>query len=929
MPLNGRSFQSLIALTPGVVVTPTNGGSEAGQFSVAGQRAGSNYFQVDGVSANFAAATGIFEQQTTNGGIPALSALGSTNSLVSVDALQEFRIESSTYAPEFGRESGGQIVLVTRSGTNQFHGTAYDYLRNDVLDANDWFAASLGLPKPRERQNDFGGVLGGPIVRDKTFFFVSYEGLRVVQPNVQISDVPSMEARQNAPASFQAILNAFPIPNGPSTGPGISQYAASLSSPSNLDAVSLRIDHAINSKLTLFGRFDYSPSEFKLHNVGKCGPVSSTCPITQTTDTGTIGLTAPINPRVTNEFRFNYSRAQAGDRFALGSFGGAVVPPDSAIAAPWQDLATGWMYLYDTVGRGVGFVDGLGADNINHQINATDSIAIAKGTHSLKFGFDFRQLTPFARHPATGADYVWLGTHSLALGQAPDQLVIYEAPNILRLRFHNFSVYGQDTWKPSSRLTLTYGLRWDYNPPPAVTSGNPPYVLSQITDLATATLLPRGTPLWHADWKNFAPRFGASYLLNPSAKRSTVLRFGVGQFFDIGTSTAGALDNGQGYFPYSLVVKVCGLGTTVACGNTIPYTGPEPPFVFTQPYAGVMRGFDPHLKLPYSLQWDASVEQALSVNQTFKMTYLGSVGRRLLRDDVISNPNPTLTSLFLATNKAYSSYNALQLQYQRRLSHGLQALVSYSWSHSLDLNSGDASSPWGGASVGIPSNLYNIKQEYGDSDFDIRHTFSAAVTYDFPTNHLSNPFVSGLLRNWSIDSINSARSGAPFNVAYQPLNPGAFTSPQGGTFLIRPDRVPGQPLYINDQKAPGGKRLNLAAFSIPSVVGQGTEGRNTIRGFPLLEMDVALRRQFNLTERMKLQFRAEGFNVINHPNFANPLNNLGTCAQGVPCTPVYGWGTSQTMLNQSMAGDVYTNGFGTLYQVGGPRSLQLAIKLQF
>src|SRR5215475_3031432 len=217
IPLNGRSFQNLIALTPGVVISPSAETGDQGQISVAGQRAGSNYFTIDGVSANFAAPQTRYAAQSSNGGLFAFSALGSTNSLVSIDALQEFRLETSTYAPEFGRTSGSQSVLVTRSGTNSFHGSAFDYFRNDVLDANDWFANSTGQPKPRERQNDFGGVFSGPIQKDKTFFFFSYEGLRAVQPQFRFVDVPSLSARENAAPNVKALIDGFPLPNGPST----------------------------------------------------------------------------------------------------------------------------------------------------------------------------------------------------------------------------------------------------------------------------------------------------------------------------------------------------------------------------------------------------------------------------------------------------------------------------------------------------------------------------------------------------------------------------------------------------------------------------------------------------------------------------------------------------------------------------------------
>src|SRR5215469_1565137 len=242
LPLNGRSFQTLIMLTPGVAVTAT-AFDDQGQFSVNGQRADANYFTVDGVSANFGVTGYPPLAQTAGGALPALSAQGGTNSLVSVDAMQEFRIQTSSFAPEFGRMPGGQISIATRSGTNQFHGTAFEYFRNGVLDASDWFVNFDHLTKPEEHQNDFGGVFGGPVFKDKTFFFFSYEGLRLRQPFTQQSVVPDAASRQTpSPASMIPFLNAYPVPNGAALGPGLAQFNASFSNPTSLDAYSIRVD---------------------------------------------------------------------------------------------------------------------------------------------------------------------------------------------------------------------------------------------------------------------------------------------------------------------------------------------------------------------------------------------------------------------------------------------------------------------------------------------------------------------------------------------------------------------------------------------------------------------------------------------------------------------------------------------------------------
>ena len=239
MPLNGRSFSSLMELAPGVVLTPANGYEQG--HSVNGQRPDANYFTVDGVSANLGnAGSGGLMYQGGAGQLPSTNAFGGVSNLVSLDALEEFRIQTSTFAPEYGRTPGAQISVVTKSGTNVFHGAAFEYFRNDRLDANDWFANAKGLPRPELRQNDFGGVLGGPIKKDKLFFFGSYEGLRIRQPHIANTYVPSLASRQTAPAAVQPLLNAFPLPNGPDLGNGTAAFAAGCSDPSTLDSSSIR-----------------------------------------------------------------------------------------------------------------------------------------------------------------------------------------------------------------------------------------------------------------------------------------------------------------------------------------------------------------------------------------------------------------------------------------------------------------------------------------------------------------------------------------------------------------------------------------------------------------------------------------------------------------------------------------------------------------
>jgi hypothetical protein len=321
----------------------------------------------------------------------------------------------------------------------------------------------------------------------------------------------------------------------------------------------------------------------------------------------------------------------------------------------------------------------------------------------------------------------------------------------------------------------------------------------------------------------------------------------------------------------------------------------------------------PNLKLPRTYEWNVTVEQGLGLSQSLTVSYVGALGRYLLRQELLTNPNPDFHMIYVTTNLATSDYQALQLQFRRRLSKGLQALASYTFSHSID----DASTD-GGPGASPPAADVNPQVDRASSDFDVRHAFNAALTYNIPS-----PFAAGfgktLLDNWAVDTIVTARSATPVNVL------ASFSDlPIGGSFALRPDVVPGVPLYINDPTVAGGRRFNPAALVPGPPTRQGTLPRNAFRGFRVSQVDLAIRRQFKLSERLNLQFRSEFFNVLNHPNFGDPGNFQGN----VLTSPFFGESTQMLGASLSNTGGG-AGGFNPLYQVGGPRSIQLALKLQF
>jgi hypothetical protein len=911
LPLNGRSFQSLISLTPGFVVTPASNANSPGQFSINGQRTDTNYFTVDGVSANIGVNTSINNSQGFAGAQPGLAVTGGTNNLVSVDALQEFKVQTSTFAPEFGRSPGAQVEIATRSGTNAFHGALFDYLRNDVFDANDWFANANRLRKPPLRQNNFGGVIGGPILlprfgeggdqpgyhgRDRTFFFFSYEGLRLRQPQVANTAVPSLTTRSQTAAGIQPLIKALPLPTGvdltnPTTGQptGWAQFAASYSDAIRLDATSIRIDHAVSNKLTFFGRYNHAPSSSLSRGSGAISTNSLTSTIA-TTKTLTLGSTLLITPTVINQLRANYSVATSDLDRTLDGFGGAIPTPDVLLfpAFTSRDFASVFAQ-FNFNGNLMTFNVGRTANNSQRQLNIVDTVSIVKGSHQLKFGADYRRLTPTIASSEYGLTLTFSSLANIIAGRA--STVSTSSRERLQPIYNNLSLFGQDTWKVRRQLSLTYGVRWEYNPPPHEASGKEALTLTGLDNPATFALAPRGTPFYETPLDGFAPRFGVAYELSQSRGRETVIRGGVGVFYDLGSNQAGL---GYSSFPFS--------GSRSQSNLPFPLTAEQlaaPPFPtnFNPPFSASFLVYDENFRLPYTIQGNLAIEQSLGANQTLSATYVSALGRRLLLSDTRSRPNPNFTNVVtVIRNNGTSDYHALQLQFHRRLSRGLQALASYTWSHAID----------------AISDAIQFTPERGSADFDVRHAFSAALTYNIPELE-SGALARAFLNDWSVDTIVRYQSATPVN-----LSAGIFAIlPDGSNLVVRPDLVAGVPLYIDDPRVPGGKRFNPAAFVRPATGRQGTLGRNVVRGFPSSQVDMALRRQFNLGEQLKLQFRAEAFNIFNHPNFG-----IFTGSSNANITSGQ-FGRATQMLGRSLGG------LNPLYQVGGPRSLQFALKLVF
>jgi hypothetical protein len=701
-------------------------------------------------------------------------------------------------------------------------------------------------------------------------------------------------------------LNAYPIANGPSLGSGLAQFNAGFSNPSSLDATSFRMDQILTSKLTLFGRYNYSPSTFDQRSPPLGGPVLSMREkLTSYVHTGTIGLTALITPHISNEFRANYSNQSIGTAYQMDNFGGAVPVPDSLLFPSGTTSATGIFFFYiPSIGE---WVQGNVGINEQRQLNFVDNVAVTHGGHQMKFGVDYRWLAPFGSPYAYRqfAEFTSFGSSPGGVNSSMPAAADTFAQQGVALLTHNFSLYAQDTWKITPRLTLTYGLRWDVNPAlEGKNAASEPFTLTGISSTgvnpATVALAPRGTPLYQTTWGNVAPRLGIAYRMRGGPGWETILRGGYGIFYDIGQGSLGGVNF---YFPFGAV-------KALPAGTTFPFDPADaaPPPLTTNPPASTILVADPNLSLPRVHQWNVAVEQSLGRSQTVSLTYVGAIGRDLLRVTQLANVSlPNFPNISLTTGTATSDYHALQIKFQRRLARGLQALTSYTWSHSIDSASTDAFA----TRMNTPGALADPNIDRGDSDFDIRNSFTGGVTYDVPSFG-SDKIVRAILGGWSADAFVLARSAPPVNIV------GTLYNGVGVALYPRPN-LTGAPLELYGSGYPGGKIFNKAAFVAAPAGQQGNLGRNVLRGFDATQADIGAQRMFRITEKVGLRFRAEMFNIFNHPNFGSPTNSLTSA--------LFGYST-QTLANALGQGGA-NGGFNPLYQIGGPRSVQLALKLQF
>lgn len=910
LPVNSRGFESLVALAPGVTDA---GDGPAGGIHSNGLRSNENYYMVDGVSANTGVsgggATGRgggpggigFGGSGANGTGVATNASGNSSNLISLDAIQEMQVQTSTFAPEFGRSPGAQISISSRAGTNELHGSASEYFRNTNLNAADWFSNENGLGRGTQHLNDVGATLGGPVptMKDNTFFFLAFEGSHLEQPHTEINTVPDLAVRRRIKTSLAPFINAFPIPNGPELGVDVAQFNTTFSTPSSWSSESLRVDRIINSRASAFLRYSRSPS-----NASNRGGISSTANSIAKTQADTQTLTGSYtwvnDDNQIHNLRMNLSRTSLQSNSFMDTYGGAKLLADSLIFPSGTDSSNGAYSL--NVSGASGYSTGNQSTTTQNQLNVVfDESGIADKINA-KIGVDYRLLLP-TYHVRPYTEFVSFNgisnnTDSLLSGNAQSASVTANVTSRYPI-YHNFGAYYQHARKETRYTTLTYGLRWDLNPAPSVLSG--PHLLG----LDSSNNLTTSAPLYHTRWFNVAPRVGLATELGHSPHHELVLRGGAGVFFDTGYgATASAFNNP----PYS--------NTIVTTRPSFPLSSDVIAFPVlppTSPY-GMVSGADPSLKSPLIYEYNVTLEKHFGAGRVLSVGYLGSQGNNLLTTK--SQPGFYSTSyslLQLTSNGGKSQYNAFHAQFRQTAGHYLTAQASYTLGHATDTQSNDSGFA-GFAIVGGPTS--------GNSNYDMRHSVTGTATLTVPS---PQGFLRPVLGHWYVDTVVSAHSSLPFDVQSQSIDGGGTSCvaattrnislcQQGFAALVRPN-LTGKPLWISDPSVPGGRRLNVAAFSLPAT-GQGNEPRNALRGFNFTNADISLRKQFHATERISIQLRADAFNALNHANFANPSPLEGANLANAS------FGIATRMLYSGFGG-------GSVQSPGAPRSVQLSLRAQF
>jgi len=976
LPLPTNNFQQLLTLTPGTSASISNS-SDLGRgdtaFYVNGQRSLSNNVIINGVDAN-----SIGTGSTPNLAVP------------SIDSLQEFIVQTSMYDASMGRNAGGVVAAVTKSGTDNFHGDLYEFLRNTVLDGNNFFLNEEDAPRPTYIRNQFGGTLGGPVLKNRAWFFISYQGTREINGTSLTNSLatvflPADLGSQRDPASLAALSVCYglggyvdpvatavlqaklpngqymipPIP-GVTTGAGCTPgepgnpvlETIPSNSTYNEDQFNTNLDVKLNGANRFFGKFFYAANRTNqalYDTFGDGNPLQAPGWPTEEDITQavlSVGISSVLSTHVLNEASFGWSTI-----YGPGKPSQPITSSQLGIASPLSNLFPGMptlsflnMFTLGPTPLGINYAQ-------THTFGPSDMVTWTHGPHAIRFGAEYKRQELDAPYfdVFPNGEIFYLGFTGNVfedfLGGLSGLSVIGSGTNSIHNRANDFSAFFQDDWKVTPRLTLNLGLRYDYfgptsetdghfvgfDPSKAVTAPLPipglgtdcPVMLSTCGSVVTGGFVQAGNGnlpgfpkvsngLVNPNYRNFGPRLGFAYQLTNAG--NLVLRGGYGIFYDRPNMR---LYNSQLFnMPYEMVA------TALATPNENPFVQVPQPSAFPLklsnasifPFGGYpaflpvtsytlgpietpvpATGIYPDLKdwsIPYVQAFNLGVQWSFSNNWLLDVAYVGSEGRkfpRLFSFNQASTPATVLETYaagsqggpffpgfgnltapglgsFLMESNSNSNYNSLQITVNKRISKGLQMLLGYTYSHSLDDYSGSDVSD---ISL-IPGDMVNEQSNYASSDFDRRHRFIASYTYSLPdVYHGESIFGKKLLNTWSVSGIVTLQSGTPFSIFGQDS---AFEA-------TRADLAPGRTLASAIKSGNVANRLNAyfdpTAFVQPATIGDpgfGQLGRNIIRGPKQIDTDFSIRKFVPVTEGQRVEFRAEFFNLFNNVNFADPVN---------------------------------------------------------
>jgi len=892
LPLNGRSFQQLALLQPGVNAALAAGNDTVGgrtpKISINGARPEQNNFLLDGTDIN-----NVYNK--TPGSVAGV--------LLGVEAVLEFQVLTNAYSAEFGRSAGGVINAVTRSGTNAFHGSAFEFHRNSRLDARNYFDPA-SKPKPDFTRHQFGATLGGPLQKDRTFFFLAYEGLIERLGVSGVTAVPDDDARQGIlPGGRRVTLHPaipsyldllFPRANGRSLGGGAAEYLFSETQPTDEHFVQGRIDHQLSKKDTLFARVTYDAGE--VNRIPPNKPPISTVPETSRNTYVTLEHQHTFSPTVLNLLRVGLNRS-----VSLSDNHRTIDIPASMSWIPGDPF--GYLTIQGLVTEMAGDFRLPRNDRLNNW-QVGNSLILTKGRHSARIGAQAQYLQ-FDQNTTSqvGGIVVFSNLENFLQGRATN--VDFAVPGKIdpdrRYRQWLLAGFVQDDIRITPRLAANVGLRYEVVTVPTEKDGK----ISNLRNVLDPTLTVGGA--WHNNpsLKNFAPRLGLAW--DPFGSGKTSLRAGFGIFHD-------EILPKYYFFSGSLNPPF----TTRTSIQTPPFPNVLANFNPNAPISAQLQTVNFDLQTPYIMQFNVNVQRALPGDFDVMVGYVGSRGKNLLRlgdanlapstvvngvttfQPQLGRRNPNFAGIWQRVTDSESFYNSLQVSVQKRMSHGWRAQASYTFSRSVDDSSGINSQDFGNV-VQYGMDWYDPQRDRGLSAFDARHNLTFNWTWDLPIARESKGLVAGFLKGWQVNNITTIRSGHPFTVEMGFNRSGNLNT----TSFSRHERPNLKPGCSNNPILGGPDRYwDVSCFSLPAANTYGDLGRNTLIGPGLVSIDLSLVKQFDLGRERTLQLRAECFNVPNHPNFSVPSGRIaftGVNPDGSPViAPTWGRITSTTTTSRQI-----------------------------